>query len=33
VDTTLSYQAVFNPAFTRDFDTAHVFSLRLRTVF
>lgn len=33
LDTTLAYQAVFNPANTRDFDTAHVFSLRLVTAF
>ncbi len=33
VDTTLSYQSVINPALTRDFDHASVFSLRFRTVF
>ena len=33
VDTTLSYQSVINPAFTRDLDHASVFSLRIRTVF
>jgi hypothetical protein len=33
VDTTFSYQSVFNPALTRDIDHASVFSLRLRTVF
>ncbi len=33
LDTTLSYQSVINPAFTRDIDHASVFSLRLRTVF
>ncbi len=33
VDTTLSYQSVFNPALTRDIDHAPVFSLRLRTSF
>jgi len=33
VDTTLSYQAVFNPAFTRTFDFSSVFSLRLTTSF
>ncbi|MDH3900894.1 MAG: carbohydrate porin [Gammaproteobacteria bacterium] len=31
VDTTLSYQSVFNPAFDRDNDHASVYSLRLRT--
>jgi hypothetical protein len=33
VDTTLSYQSVFDPAFNTEFDHAHVFSLRLRSVF
>lgn len=33
VDTTLSYQSVINPAFTRDIDHASVFSLRLRASF
>jgi hypothetical protein len=33
VDTSFSYQSVFNPALTRDIDHASVFSLRLRTVF
>ncbi len=33
VDTTLSYQSVINPAFTRDIDHASVFSLRTRAVF
>ena len=33
VDTTLSYQSVFDPALNTEFDHAHVFSLRLRTVF
>ena len=33
VDTTLSYQSVFDPALNTFFDHAHVFSLRLRTVF
>jgi hypothetical protein len=33
VDTTLSYQSVFNPAFTREIDHASVFSFRLRAVF
>lgn len=33
VDTTLSYQSVFNPAFTKDIDHASVFTLRLRTSF
>ena len=33
VDTTLSYQSVWNPAFNTQFDHSHVFSLRLRTVF
>jgi hypothetical protein len=33
VDTTLSYQSVFNPAFTRELDHASVFSIRLRTTF
>ena len=33
VDTTLSYQSVINPAFTREVDHASVFSLRLRVAF
>jgi hypothetical protein len=33
VDTTLSYQSVIDPAFTRDFDHVSVFSLRIRTTF
>ena len=33
VDTTLSYQSVFDPALNTEFDHAHVFSLRLRSVF
>ncbi|WP_168206411.1 carbohydrate porin [Labrenzia sp. PHM005] len=33
LDTTLSYQAVFNPANTTNFDTAHVFSVRAVTSF
>lgn len=33
VDTTLSYQSVFDPAFNTEFDHAHVFSVRLRTTF
>jgi hypothetical protein len=33
VDTTLSYQSVFDPALNPTFDHASVFSLRLRTVF
>ncbi len=33
LDTSFSYQSVFNPALTRDIDHASVFSLRLRTVF
>jgi hypothetical protein len=33
VDTTLSYQSVFNPAFDRDNDHASVYSLRIRTSF
>jgi len=33
VDTTLSYQAVFDPAFTRTFDFSSVFSLRATTSF
>jgi hypothetical protein len=33
VDMTFSYQSVFHPALTREFDHASVFSLRLRTVF
>lgn len=33
VDTTLSYQSVFNPAYDRDNDHASVYSLRLRTSF
>lgn len=33
VDTTLSYQSVFRPAFTRDIDQASVFSLRIRAAF
>ena len=33
LDTTLSYQSVFDPAFNTEFDHAHVFSLRLRSVF
>jgi hypothetical protein len=33
VDTTFSYQSVFNPALTRDIDHASVFSMRLRTKF
>jgi len=33
VDTTLSYQSVFNPAFDRDNDHASVYSLRFRTSF
>jgi hypothetical protein len=33
VDTTLSYQSVINPAFTRDVHHASVFSFRIRTTF
>ena len=33
VDTTLSYQSVINPAFSREVDHASVFSLRFRVVF
>ena len=33
VDTTLSYQAVFDPAFTTDFDFSSVYSLRMTTSF
>jgi porin len=33
VDATLSYQAVFDPAFTRTFDFSSVYSLRLTTSF
>jgi len=33
VDTTLSYQSVFDPALTREIDQASVFSLRLRTTY
>jgi len=33
VDTTLAYQAVIDPAATREFDSAHVFSLRITTAF
>ncbi|MHC4993050.1 MAG: carbohydrate porin, partial [Planctomycetota bacterium] len=33
LDMTLSYQSVIDPAFTREFDHASVFSLRLRTTF
>lgn len=33
VDTTLSYQSVFDPAFTTEIDQASVFSLRLRTTY
>jgi hypothetical protein len=33
VDTTLSYQSVFNPAFDRDNDHASVYSLRIKTSF
>lgn len=33
VDATLSYQSVFNPAFTKDIDHASVLTLRLRTSF
>jgi len=33
VDTTLSYQSVINPAFSREVDHASVFSLRLRAAF
>jgi porin len=33
VDATLSYQAVFDPAFETSYDFSSVFSLRLRTVF
>lgn len=33
LDTTLAYQAVFNPANTTNFDTAHVFSIRAVTSF
>jgi porin len=33
VDTTLSYQSVFRPAYTKDIDQASVFTLRLRTSF
>ena len=33
VDTRISYQSVFDPAFTRDFDQVSVFSLGLRAVF
>ncbi len=33
LDTTLNYQAIFDPANTREFDTAHVFSLRMTTSF
>jgi hypothetical protein len=33
VDTTLSYQSVFNPAFDRDNNQASVFSIRMKTSF
>ena len=33
VDTRLSYQSVFNPASTREFDHSSAFGLGLRTVF
>jgi hypothetical protein len=33
VDTTFSYQSVIDPALTREFDHASVFSLRFRTTF
>ena len=33
VDTTLSYQSVFDPAFTTEIDQASVFSLRVRTTY
>ena len=33
VDTTLSYQSVFDPALTTEVDQASVFSLRLRTTY
>ncbi|MGI9243238.1 MAG: carbohydrate porin [Verrucomicrobiales bacterium] len=33
LDTTISYQSVFDPAFNTEFDHAHVISFRMRTTF
>ena len=33
LDTTLSYQSVWDPALNTEFDHAHVFSMRMRSVF